>query len=650
MKWVMRIGVILVAVVGILIAGVLLLPGDRIAAIVTDQIRAQTGRELTVSEDVRLTLWPVLGVETGPMTLSNPGWAGPEPMFSAQKVSIGIAAPALLRGEVRVKRIIADDPVLRLMESQGRRNWEFGATPSGGTVSPSNMAPDGGGALSAITLENLKLHNARLVYKDDGGTAFDLSQVEMTARWPSETAPFDLQLRVQPGSQPVDLTVRLHDFVAFSQGAITRLELAAVTEGGEVQYEGQISHLGEAAGQVSLKVSDTQRVLVAVGQSGLSLPEGLGRAANIAARMTYTRDGRLSLRKMQLGLGKNQLSGDVDLVLTGKPRFTAQLSANDLDFSAVTTSAQEEGSSGANQTSEGWSKDTIDGSGLALADGVVSLSARSIKTPLISLGATNLSLSVDRSRAVLKMAPVSVFAGTLNGQLVANNRNGLSVGGKLRAEGIEMQQALMLLGGVDRLSGKATASLEFLGVGASEYAIMNSLSGQGRVQMGRGIISGFDLDRLMESGQSGGGTTVFNSLSGSYSMANGILHNQDLLLQLDNYRADGTGRVGLGARDIDYVFTPVALRANAGKGLAIPVRIVGPWADPSIKPDLSQVIEAAAGVQIDEAEDQAKGKLFEKLGEELDQTVSEDQDVEELIKDRLEDEAKNGLFKLLGVD
>lgn len=649
MKWVMRIGVILVAVVGILIAGILLLPGDRIAAIATDQIRAQTGRELTVGGDVRLTLWPVLGVETGPMTLSNPEWAGSEPMFSAQKVSIGIAAPALLRGEVRVKRIIADDPVLRLVESRGRRNWEFGAPSISGTASQSNSAADEGGTPSAITLENLKLHNARLVYKDDGGTAFDLSQVEMTARWPSETVPFDLQLRVQPGSQPVDLTVRLHDFVAFSEGAITRLELTAVTDGGEIQYNGQISQLGEAAGQVSLRASDTQRVLVALGQSGLSLPEGLGHAANIDAQMTYTRDGRLSLRKMQLGLGQNQLSGDVDLILGDKPKFTAQLSANDLDFSAVSAPSQG-GNATANQTSSGWSKDAIDVSGLALADGVVSLSARSIKTSFVALGATNLSLSVDRSRAVLKMAPVSVFSGTLNGQLVANNRNGLSVGGKLRAEGIEMQQALMLLGGGDRLSGKATASLEFLGVGASEHAIMNSLSGQGRVQMGRGLISGFDLDRLMESGQTGGGTTVFNSLSGSYTMANGILHNRDLLLQLDNYRADGAGRVGLGARDIDYVFTPVALRANAGKGLAIPVRIVGPWANPSIKPDLSQVIEAAAGVRIDEVEDQAKGKLLEKLGEELDQTVTEDQDVEELIKDRLEDEAKKGLLKLFGVD
>ncbi len=446
MKWVMRIGVILVAVVGILIAGILLLPGDRIAAIATDQIRAQTGRELTVSGDVRLTLWPVLGVETGPMTLSNPEWAGSEPMFSAQKVSIGIAAPALLRGEVRVKRIIANDPVLRLVESQGRRNWAFDAPSSSGTASQSKSAADGGGTPSAITLENLKLHNARLVYRDDGGTAFDLSQVEMTARWPSETAPFDLQLRVQPGSQPVDLTVRLHDFVAFSEGAITRLELTAVTDGGEIQYNGQISQLGEAAGQVSLRASDTQRVLVALGQPGLSLPDGLGRAANIDAQMTYTRDGRLSLRKMQLGLGQNQLSGDVDLILGGKPNFTAQLSANDLDFSAISAPSKS-GNAAANQTSSGWSKDAIDASGLALADGVVSLSARSIKTSFVALGATNLSLSVDRSRAVLKMAPVSVFSGTLNGQLVANNRNGLSVGGKLRAEGIEMQQALMLLGG-----------------------------------------------------------------------------------------------------------------------------------------------------------------------------------------------------------
>jgi AsmA protein len=650
MKWVMRIGVILVAVVGILIAGILLLPGDRIAAIATDQIRAQTGRELAVSGDVRLTLWPVLGVETGPMTLSNPEWVGSEPMFSAQKVSIGIAAPALLRGEVRVKRIIADDPVLRLVESQGRRNWEFGAPSGGGTVSQSNSMADGVTTPSSITLENLKLHNARLVYKDDGGTAFDLSQVEMTARWPSETAPFDLQLRVQPGSQPVDLTVRLHDFGAFSSGAITRLELSAITDEGEIQYDGQISQLGEAAGRVSVKASDTQRVLVALGHPGLSLPNGLGRAANIDAQMTYTRDGRLSLREMQLALGANHLSGDVDLVLAGKPKFTAQLSANDLDFTAATSSAQGGGSVAAAQNADGWSKEAIDASGLALADGVVSLSARSIKTSFVSLGATNLSLSVERSRSVLKMAPVSVFSGTLNGQLVANNRNGLSVGGKLRAEGIEMQQALMLLGGVDRLSGKATASLEFLGVGASEHAIVNSLSGQGRVQMGRGIISGFDLDRLMESGQAGGGTTVFNSLGASFTMAKGDLLNQDLLLQLDNYRADGAGRIGLGARDIDYVFTPVALRANAGKGLAVPVRIVGPWADPSIKPDLSQIIEAAADVRIDEVEDQATGKLLEKLSEELDQTVTEDQDVEELIKGRIEDEAKKGLLKLFGVD
>jgi len=248
------------------------------------------------------------------------------------------------------------------------------------------------------------------------------------------------------------------------------------------------------------------------------------------------------------------------------------------------------------------------------------------------------------------MAPVSLFSGQLTGQVVANNRNGLSVGGDLRAEGIEMREALATLGGIERLSGAASGQLKFLGVGASEAQIMRSLSGEGRLAMGRGVIAGFDLDNLMGRGAKGGGTTVFNSLTASYRMDKGNLFNEDLLMLLDNFKANGTGRVGLGARDIDYLFTPVALRANAGQGLSVPVRIVGPWADPSIRPDLSQVIEAATGLDKEAVDTKAKDELRRKLGEELDTEITPDQNVEELIKDRLEKEATKGLLKLLGAD
>ena len=59
----------------------------------------------------------------------------------------------------------------------------------------------------------------------------------------------------------------------------------------------------------------------------------------------------------------------------------------------------------------------------------------------------------------------------------------------------------------------------------------------------------------------------------------------------------GAGQVDLGAQRLDYTVTPKALRVNASRGgLAVPVRIRGPWADPEIKADLRAAVDAIAGI------------------------------------------------------
>ena len=268
----------------------------------------------------------------------------------------------------------------------------------------------------------------------------------------------------------------------------------------------------------------------------------------------------------------------------------------------------------------------------------------------MQFGASDLTLGLDRSRAVLEMHPATLFSGQLNGQVVANNRNGLSVGGDLKASGINLNQALSTLADVDRLSGTASGAFQFLGVGQSEDQIMRSLSGKGNVDVGSGVISGFDLDRLMGRGTGSGGTTVFDSLTASFSIDKGVLTNSDLLMSLKNFRADGEGKVNLGARTLDYLFTPTALRANAGQGISVPVRIHGPWSSPSITPDLTKVIEAAAEGKVKELEDDAKQKVLDKVGNELDTTITDSDQIEDALKKKLEDEAKKGLLKLFGGD
>ena len=129
-----------------------------------------------------------------------------------------------------------------------------------------------------------------------------------------------------------------------------------------------------------------------------------------------------------------------------------------------------------------------------------------------------------------------------------NNRSGLSVGGKMFAQGLSMQDVLRDAAGIERLTGQADAEMSFLGSGNTVDAIMKSLSGKGAINFGQGTIIGIDLDRLMRSGSTGGGTTVFDSLGATWDIAGGILSNDDLLLSLANYEARGAGQVGLGSQ------------------------------------------------------------------------------------------------------
>ncbi|WP_424831231.1 AsmA family protein [Ruegeria sp.] len=647
MKWLTRILFILVAVFALVVGALLLMPGDKLAAILAEQVKAQTGRDLTLSGDVRLSFWPVLGMETGPVTFGNAEWAGSEPMLSAQSLAVGVDTSALLAGDLKIRRVVADNPVLRLELKDGRGNWEFTA-PARADAQPSS----GGTAQSSgtVTLDQLQLAGARLIYVENGQTRMDFSNVDLAASWPNVTAPMAMQAEMPVPGGGVQVDLKIPDLPTFATGGAAPIDLAMTAPGGTFVFSGRVNLAGEMEGRVTIDASGVHKMLAAFGQSGVTVPAGLGQVAKVTGQMTYTRDGRISLRDMVAELDQNRLTGEADIMIADPPQITARLKAGDLDLTKALGAETASGGSGSAASGQGWSTTPIDASALALANGTIRLQAESIAVPDLTLGPSDLTLSLDRSRAVLKMHPATLFAGQLNGQVVANNRNGLSVGGSLKADGIDIQQALSTLGGIERLSGTGSGALEFLGVGQTEDQIMRSLSGKGNIDVGSGVISGFDLDRLMGRGQGTGGTTVFNSLTATYTIDGGNLTNNDLLMQLDNFRADGAGRVGLGARDIDYLFTPVALRANSGEGISVPVRIVGPWSDPSIKPDLTKVIEAAAEGKIKALEDDAKQQVLDKVGNELNTSITETEQIEDALKKKLEDEAQKGLLKLLGGD
>lgn len=653
MKLILRIFGALIATLVVLVILLFMLPGEKVAGLAADQIEAQTGRKLSFNGKVRFTLWPVLGVKSDGVALSNADWAGPEPMLTAERVSIGISASALLQGKVRVSEISAVLPHLNLSErADGLGNWVLGEAATEATARPSTSGTTGTtgaagteAAAVPISIEKLTLTGASLRYQPREGAPVEMSSVDMVLRWPDPSGTVNVDLTVRPAGEPVQVQAEVGTFADFLNGKVSSIGASVAAEGGILRFDGRADLTGAATGRVTARTTDTGAFLAAFGQAGIILPKGLGQAMVAGADATYTTDGRVALRDMALDLDGNKLEGALDITLSDVPEVTAQLNGGALNIPGLSAAAVGgTAASGADAAAgTGWSKEPIDASALALANGTVVLSFDSLSAAGYAFGASKLSVTIERARAVLKLQPATLFGGQVQGQLVANNRNGFSSGGKLSFNGIRLEQAMGQAAGYDRLNGEALGELEYLASGNSVDALMRSLSGTGWLEINKGFFTGFDLEQLMRSGQGNGGSTVFDRLSASYAIDKGNLQNEDLLVTLKGIRADGAGRIGLGAQDLDYRFAPTVSGINGAAGLTIPVLITGPWADPKIRPDLKNALQP----EIDAVEQEAKDRLREKLSEELETEIAPEQDLNEVIRDRIEQEAKDQLLRLL---
>lgn len=650
MKIIGRIIWALLLTVVVTVVLLLFLPADRIARLAAEQIQAQTGRDVSITGDVSMTLWPVLGVSAGEIEVGNADWARQGSMLTARNAAIGIDAMALLSGEIKITNIEAASPTIRLeSRKDGRASWVF-TDASGEAAFETETTPDR--EAQAFSLQKLTVTDATLIYDAEGSDLVSYSGVDLALDWPERLGAADIQATLRPAGADVDVVATINGFAGFIAGDVQPVVARIKTSGGSLSLNGRASTAGDVAGRLGLKLSDTDAFLRALGLDGADLPRGLGRSVDMDADLTLTSDRRLSLRGMQADLGGNTITGAADISLNGTPQINAQISAGALDLKGATQGDSSSASS-AGSVGTGWPKDSIDASGLAAFNGEIALTASSIDLGSFQLGKTRALIKNDRSRMVFEMREVQAYDGTVSGEFVMNNRGGLSVGGKIFAKSVSVQKVLRDAMDVERLTGNGDAEISFLGSGSNVDAIMRSLSGNGALRLGQGTIQGLDLNTLMGSGNGSGGTTVFDSLGATFAINAGNLRNDDLLFVLPNYEARGKGRVGLGAQDIDYLFTPAALRANSGKGFAIPVSIKGPWSNPRIQPDLEAAInlnlaeeKAKLKEKAKALEDDTKARAQEKLEKELGVSTQDGQSVEDAVKKKLEDKLKGELFKL----
>ncbi len=158
---------ILIALVVVLVGGLLFGPNlidwnthkDRIAA----EVRKQTGRALSIDGDVSLTLVPVPALSLGGVALANVEGGSPEPMIALKALRVRVALLPLLGGTIQVERISLVEPSILLeVLPDGRRNWDFGGSGSGGAT---GLGGGQGGGMD-IRLDDFSIESGTLVYRD----------------------------------------------------------------------------------------------------------------------------------------------------------------------------------------------------------------------------------------------------------------------------------------------------------------------------------------------------------------------------------------------------------------------------------------------------------------------------------------------------
>ena len=548
---------------GLLIVAVLaapfLVPAEKIKAQAVEQVKAATGRDLIIDGKLSVSVFPSLAVRLGGVSLSNPPGFKAKDLVRLDGVDIKVKLLPLLSGDLEVDSFVLDHPVINLeVDAQGHADWEF-AAPASPTppTKPAAKPPEtkaaetkAGGAvpLTDLKLGDIRISGGKLVYADaKAGTSDTVDAI-------------DLQLSLPGFGQPLAV------------------------------------------------------------KGGLTL-HGQPMTMSIAGRLT-AEHGRYALAQAALQFNAIKATGDFSVdVGNAKPAIKATLDVDMLDLNPYlppdSTEAKPAATTGAGAGAGGkqdWSDDPIDASGLKAVEADLTLKTGGLKVRKLEVGKSRLDVALHGGKLTVDLAEMDLYKGQGKGRLAIDGAQpGVGLDATFALKGLQAQPFLAAAAGFERLEGTGNVDLQVAGRGHSQRQIVSALGGKGAVSFTNGAIRGINLASMLRNvttaftDNGGDQKTDFAELGGTFTIASGIVSNQDLALMAPLIRVGGAGTVDLPKRTLNYRVEPKVAATTQGQGgqkdvggLSVPVIIEGPWSNLSYRPDLAgmagNVGQAAKGL------------------------------------------------------
>jgi AsmA protein len=611
-KLLIGVAIVIVLLIAVVVAAPFFIPVDTVTAEVVSRVKATTGRDLKIGGKVSFSILPILGVEANNVSFSNPPGAGSPDMAKFAKLQVALKFWPLLRKEVEVDKLVLVDPVIALeVDKQGRPNWQFGEKAPAATARPGQPTPAAGtgGGLGELTLEDVRLENGQVSYLDQrSGEKLVLEQIAMKLSLPNLDSPLTADGSLVYRAEKLSLSVGLANPRNFMDGKSTGLTLKLASKPVNADFKGNVTGSTplKLDGAVDLQVPSVRGLAQWAGTplnapgSGFG-PLAISGKASVAGPKIAFSEAKLSLDNIK---GTGELALDTGGV---RPAVKGRLDVDKLDVnpylppetpSKPAASGGAGGGTGAASSggaakSSDWSDQPIDVSALKAADADFALSAGSILYRKLQIGKSALGLHLKDGRFEADLTELALYKGGGKGKMVVDGSGAVpGISSDFNLKDVQIEPLLKDYMDMDRLSGVGAFDIAVTGHGKSEREIISSLGGKGDFNLANGVIKGMNLVGMVknvgnafESSSKGADQTDFASLTGTFTITSGVLHNNDLQLKSAEIPMTGAGTVDLPKRSVQYKVTPKVVGI-----VAVPVDISGPWDNLHYAPDLAGMV------------------------------------------------------------
>jgi len=617
---------------------------------VAREVKASTGRDLTLQGDIKLSVFPWIALQLGPVSLGNPEGFGAEPFLTLQHAALRVKLLPLLRKELQVGRIEIDGLDLRLQKNAaGKGNWEeFGeksGAPATAEASPGSGPPASLKGLGGVLIKDSRISYNELVVSSlnvDVGNVSQRAAVPVKVSFDVDTGPSGTRTSFTGALDiTLDTAAKRYGLVEVAlSGELQRktdghplswkfaapsvdVDLSALTlkaptfsaHAGSAQLSGSLAgdKIVDAptfSGTFKLEPLALREFMA---QLGVDLPKTRDQKAlsKLAAATAFSYAANaVRLDKLDLQLDETRLRGELAVTNLDSKAITFDLNVDHIDLDRYRPPESAAPQPVAKSDQKPAELPTTAVRTLNLSGNFSIGTAKAA-----GLALSNVRLTLEAKDGVLHLFPIkaSLYGGVYSGDITYDAHEAVP-GVKLdqQVTGVDIAPLLKDSINSERLSGRGNAGTKLAGVGRTSDVLMKNLSGRVDANLANGAVNGIDLwyeisraQALLKQQAAPSGSddrrTKFDTFKMSADIVGGVATTKDLAITSQYLRVTGAGSSNLVTKAIDYHIVATILKAPpAAQGpelsqltLAdIPVEIGGTMNDPKVRPDLQGILKS----------------------------------------------------------